>query len=193
MRELTYYVACSIDGFIARTDGSFDYFLGEGDHLTDLIETFPETIPAHVRSALHLPPAHNRWFDAVLMGRKTYQVGAAIGITSPYPTLAQYVFARSLTASPDPAVELVTDDPLPFVQGLKQQDGLGLWLCGGAALAAALAPAIDELVLKINPVVVGAGIPLFAGALPTTRFALTDSKRYDSGVVMQRYRRSDAP
>jgi hypothetical protein len=49
MRELKYYVACTVDRFIAREDGSFDFFLMEGEQVVDLLESFPETIPAHFR------------------------------------------------------------------------------------------------------------------------------------------------
>ena len=52
MRRLVYYVACTIDGFIAREDGSFDWFLTEGEHFADLLELFPETFPAHLRDRL---------------------------------------------------------------------------------------------------------------------------------------------
>jgi len=38
MRELKYYVACTVDRLIAREDGSFDFFLAEGEHFTDLLE-----------------------------------------------------------------------------------------------------------------------------------------------------------
>ena len=82
MRQLTYYVACTVDRFIARQDGSFDFFLSEGDHLRDLVAAFPETVPAHLRQSLgvHAP---NQAFDAVLMGRRTYEVGQRMGVTAP--------------------------------------------------------------------------------------------------------------
>ena len=84
MRELKYFVACTVDRFIAREDGSFDFFLAEGAHLTDLVKRYPETVPAHLRDALGVRPAHN-WVDTVLMGRKTYDVGLPFGVKSPYP------------------------------------------------------------------------------------------------------------
>lgn len=67
MRQLKYYVACSVDRFIARRDGSFDFCLTEGEHLADLVESFPETVPAHLRDKLRVRGA-NREFDVVLMG-----------------------------------------------------------------------------------------------------------------------------
>jgi dihydrofolate reductase len=91
MRELTYYVACTTDGFIARADGTFDWSLAEGEHLGDLFAEFPETVPGHLREALGVR-GEGREFDAVLMGRRTYEVGLALGVTSPYPHLRQRVY-----------------------------------------------------------------------------------------------------
>src|SRR5262249_25102569 len=164
MRELKYYVACTVDGFIARADGSFDFFLAEGEHLADLFSTYPETVPAHLRGALGVR-AENRCFDAVLMGRRTYEVGLKIGVSNPYPHMRQYLFSRTLARSPDADGTLVSGDPVAFVKGLKEEPGKDIWLCGGGELATALAPEIDELILKVNPVLLGSGIRLFAGAV----------------------------
>ena len=187
MRELKYYVACSVDGFIARSNGSLDFFLSEGEHLADLMTSFPETVPTHVRKALNFH-GENRCFDTVLMGRRTYQVGLDIGVTSPYAHLKQYLFSRTITSSPDKDVNLVPADPLSFVRQLKQETGKDIWLCGGADLAATLFPEIDELILKVNPIVLGAGIPLFSAAVEATRLRLVSSKTYTNGFIMSRYR-----
>ncbi len=175
MRELKYYVACTVDKFIARKDGSFDCFLMEGEHVADLLKNFPETIPAHFRDKLGIT-AENQCFDAVLMGRRTYAVGLQEGITNPYPQMKQYVVSRTLKESPDPKVELVSSDPLALVRELKQQPGKDIWLCGGGDLAAALFPAIDEIILKVHPILLGSGIPLFSGQIQLTYLELTDSK-----------------
>lgn len=104
-----------------------------------------------------------------MMGRHPYEVGLAIGVTSPYAHLQQYVISQSMTARPDPAIKLVGTDPVECVRTLKRDRGLDIWLWGGARLAGALYDEIDELILKINPVVLGDGIPLFEGARdPTT-------------------------
>jgi dihydrofolate reductase len=178
MRELKYYVACSVDGFIARKDGSFEGFLQEGEHIADLFASFPETFPVHFRDALGIHP-ENKCFDVVLMGRKTYEVGLKFGITNPYPHLKQYVFSRSMKESPDPNVELVSEDAIAFVKSLKNETGKDIWLCGGADLAATL---------KVNPFIMGSGIPLFSGAIAQTNLELTDSKIYGNGVLVLHYR-----
>jgi dihydrofolate reductase len=189
VRKLIYYVASTLDGFIAREDGSFDCFPAEGDHLADYIESFPETIPGHLREALGVRGG-NRWFDVVLMGRKTYEVGSRVGVTNPYPTLKQYVFSRTMKESPDENVRLVSEDAVEVVRGLKEEAGKDIWLCGGADLAATLHAArlIDEVIVKLNPVLLGSGIPLFSGAVATTALELTSSKIYKSGVVRLHYR-----
>ena len=188
MRTLTYLVAVTLDGCIAGPDGSFDAFIPEGDHIGAQVERWPETIPGHYRAPLGIT-GENREFDTVIMGRATYEVGSKAGITSPYGHLRQIVVSSTMRESPDPAVELVHADPLSVVDGLKRQAGSGIWLCGGGALAAALFPAIDELVLKVHPVVLGRGIPLFAERVDTSRFALVESTRYEPGVLFNRYRR----
>jgi hypothetical protein len=82
MRELKYFVACSVDGFIAARDGSTDAFVNDEDYFAELFEAFPETCPGHLRQALVLR-GENRHFDTVLMGRKTYEPGLKIDLTSP--------------------------------------------------------------------------------------------------------------
>ena len=188
MRELKYFVAASIDGFIAAVDGSFDGFVMDGPHLADLFAEMPETVPGHFRAPLGLEGAGNRVFDTVLMGRTTWEVGARHGIVSPYPHLRQIVVSSSLATNPDPGVEVVTSDPLGAVRALKAEPGGALWLCGGGRLAAALAPEIDEIILKVNPLVLGDGVPLFGDGAGQLRLGLTGAKSYDNGVTVARYR-----
>jgi dihydrofolate reductase len=186
-RRLVYYVACTLDGFIARRDGSFDCFLFEGEHFRDLIAKFPETFPAHLRPALGISAPPQR-FDTVLMGRHTYEVGLREGVTSPYAPLRQYVISQTMSSSPDTAVELHRGDPLKLVRRLKGEDGKDVWLCGGSKLAGALYDEIDELILKINPILIGAGMPLFdGGEKPVRAASLIEHVTYSNGFVLARY------
>lgn len=191
MRELTYYVACSVDGFIAHPDGSHSGFSQESEYLSDLFTAFPETVPSHLRKTMGIS-SENQRFDVVLMGRNTYEIGAKAGITSPYSHLKQYLFSRSLTKSPDENVELVSECAIEVVSDLKDEAGKGIWLCGGANLAAELFAhhLIDRLILKINPFLMGSGIPLFSGAIHQTVLELTDSKIYKNGVATLCYQKA---
>ena len=187
MRQLKYYIACTVDGFIAHEDGSFDCFPMSGEHFADLCELFPETFPAHAQKALGIR-SENKQFDTVLMGRKTYEVGLNFGVTNPYPTLKQYVFSRSMKASPDENVELVSENAVGVVRELKQETGKDIWLCGGGDLAATVFSEIDEMIVKLNPVIIGAGIPLFSGAVSPTNLELCDRKIYSNGFILLHYR-----
>jgi len=185
-RKLVYYVACTLDGFIARKDGSFDCFLFQGPHFADLIGSFPETFPAHIRPMLGVPEVARR-FDTVLMGRATYEVGIREGITNPYRPLRQFVISRSMTSSPDPEVVLHRDSPVDLVRRLKEESGLDIWLCGGGKLAAAIFQEIDEFIFKVNPVIIGSGIPLFDGIATTLPATLVEHKVYPNGFVLTRW------
>lgn len=170
MTDLVYYVASSLDGYIAAPDGSFDKFMWDDDFVKDFFASYA-------------------WFDSVLMGRKTYDVAYKEGIPNPYPDLKTYVVSRSLKTSPDANVTLVPADVLNLVRSLKAEEDRPIWLCGGGELAAQLfnAQLIDRLIVKLNPLILGEGIPLFAGAVKSANLALTDTQSYDCGISVKHY------
>ncbi|MFE3443776.1 dihydrofolate reductase family protein [Nocardia sp. NPDC059180] len=191
MRKLTYYVASTIDGFIATEEGSVDFFPVGGDHGPAITAQYPETLPAKVREALGIDK-RNANFDTVLMGRKTHDFGVRTGTSSPYAHLRQFVVSSTLPESPDPAVELISADPLAKVRELKRDKGLGIWLCGGGELAQVLLPEIDQIFLKLYPIVLGRGRSLFGDGpkLPEpTRFRVITSQVFEDGVAFVKYGR----
>lgn len=190
MRSLTYYVAASVDGYIAGPDGQFDFFGFDGDLAAWIVEEYPETLPVHAREAMGIADLDNRRFDTVVMGRRTYQPALDAGIASPYPHLQQVVFSTTLAPGSN-GVAVTGADPLARVRELKgSAGGGGIWLAGGGQLAAALRTEIDELVIKRNPIVLGAGIPLVAGSFAPQPFNRTSSQTFDTGVVVEFYRRA---
>jgi dihydrofolate reductase len=193
MRKLIYLVAVTLDGFIAGPDAQVDFFGFDGDSAAAILADWPETMPTHARGPLGLEGVANRRFDTVVMGRGTYEPALAVGITSPYRHMEQFVFSRTL-ADLDPGVTFVggDKDPAAFVRDLKRRDGLDIWLCGGGQLAAQLVDEIDELILKFNPTVIGAGVPLFAGPFRPTPFRRTDTRMFDTGVSIVTYERVEA-
>ncbi|RAY15491.1 dihydrofolate reductase [Actinomadura craniellae] len=193
MRRLTYYVATTIDGFIAAPDGSFGFFPADdrADEMAEFLTSrYPETVPTHVREHMGLDLPGNRCFDTVVMGHGTYRPALDIGVTSPYRHLRQYVVSTALTESPDPEVELVPGDPAGLVRRLKREEGLGIWLAGGGRLAGALLPEIDELIVKRYPLVIGTGIPVFTAQFQPRAFELTDTRVFGGGAVVLSYTRA---
>ncbi|BDI23934.1 dihydrofolate reductase family protein [Herbiconiux sp. L3-i23] len=187
-RELTYYVAASLDGCIAAPDGDFGAFPQAGDHFDAILAEFADTLPIHAQTALGVAADGSR-FDTVLMGWNTYLPALDAGIASPYPHLRQIVATRT-ERQVDAAIE-TTADPVATVRALKDSPGGGIWLAGGGALAATLIDEIDRLILKVNPLVFGSGIPLFAGAAYAPRtFELVTSRSFESGVTIAQYVRT---
>jgi dihydrofolate reductase len=188
MRKLSYFVATTVDGFIASPDSEHTMFVEGEDHGAWVLAQMPETVPTAYRPLVPgLAETENRRFDTVLMGRGTYERGLRDGVTSPYGHLRQYVMSTGLVSVPDPAVELVSGDALEFVRTLKQEEGLDIWLCGGGKLAASLRDEIDELIVKINPVVIGSGIPLFDSAYSPQHYQVIAGQVFDGGVTITTY------
>ncbi|WP_091672947.1 dihydrofolate reductase family protein [Micromonospora auratinigra] len=187
MRTLVYYVNSTLDGFIAAPDGSFDFLPQEPEVLAHLAAEWPQTFPTftHPQFGIASPPTGR--FDAVLMGRGTYEPALKMGVTSPYAHLAQYVFSRTLPPSDDPQVQIVDRDPAAFVRDLKARPGGDIWLCGGGQLAGQLLDQVDELVVKLSPLVIGSGVPLVDRGFDPRRLTLRDARPFDSGVVVLRY------
>jgi dihydrofolate reductase len=170
MQPIVYHVATSVDGFIAGPGGTVDRFSSAGDHVEDYLRDVAS-------------------YSAAVMGRKTYQFGVDHGVTDPYPQLETYVFSRSLQRSPHPHVTLVSGEVTPVLERLRAGDGKGIYLVGGGILAkqALAAGLIDELVLKLNPLLLGDGVPLFEGGISSTGLVLRSTKVHHSGVTVLRY------
>lgn len=176
MRRVVYHVATSVDGFIAHPDGSLGGFLFEGDHIPDFLGSITDD------------------YDTVLMGRGTYEWGYAMGAVPGEPAykefgLVNYVFGRSLDFPSNDAINFVHGDAAATVAELKKGDGKDIWLCGGAALARTVLDAglLDEVIVKVNPVWIGAGIPLFRGIGAPVTLRQTAAKTYPNGVGLLHY------
>lgn len=192
MRKLVYYVASTLDGYIAGPDGGdpsgSEFMTITADLVQFVVANYPETLPGPAREALGID-GPGRTFDTVLEGRNSYEIGLAAGVDDAYPHLRHLVFSTTMTSAPAASIEVVSSDPLERVRTLKAEAGLDLWLVGGGKLAYALLPEIDRLILKLNPSVIGAGIPLFDGPFTMGAFRPTDHLRLDSGILVITYDR----
>lgn len=166
MRKLKLYIATSLDGKIARKDGSIDWLPdpSTGDY------GYPEFM---------------KTVDTIIMGSKTYDVCVSFG-EWPYPDKDTYVFSRSRDKKGINDVELVHQEPREFVLDLKKTKGSDIWLMGGGEIITLLHDAglIDEYILAYIPVILGEGIELFPGIHQQVNLSLYHHQVYPDGVIM---------
>ncbi len=165
-RKVFLYIASSLDGYIARTDGSIDW-LETDEHLG--YEEFYQAV------------------DTIIVGRKTYDQALTFG-EFPYKGKKCFVFSRK-TKKKDPYAEFINEDVKIFSERLKKADGRAIWLVGGARLIKAFYEndLIDEYIITVLPVILGNGIPLFEKTDAERKVRLVDIKKHRNGFVELRY------
>lgn len=172
MRKIIYGVGTSLDGHIARLDGSVDFL--------------------HLTPSNHSTGPFFKTVDVGLMGRKTYEAGVRMngGKFESY-SLRCYIFSRSLPEGERGAAIFVQEEPKRFVEELRKKKGKDIWLIGGGELAREFLKQdlVDELYLGIVPVLIGEGIPLFAAGFPQREFTLTENKTYSGDLIALKYER----
>ena len=146
-RRLRYSVAVSLDGFIARPNGEYDWIVMD---------------PSIDFAALY------KQFDTAVMGRKTYEVLIAQGGHGAMPGLDVVVFSRTLPPATHPGVRIVSDDPRKVVAALKAKPGRDIWLYGGGDLFRLLLDAglVDTVEVPSFPYCWEPGSRSFRLALP---------------------------
>ncbi|NGY81468.1 dihydrofolate reductase [Bacillus megaterium] len=166
-KKIVVYIAASLDGYIARENGEIDWLEsveGEGDNG---YEAFYQTC------------------DAVVMGKATYD--HVLKLTPEFPYLGKkcYVFSRSAQGK-DQYVEFINESVALFLNNLSQETKK-IRLVGGADILADFLTAkrVDEFIISVIPVLLGAGIPLFKRGIPEMNLKLTDIKQY--GQIAQLY------
>ncbi|GAB3480025.1 dihydrofolate reductase family protein [Nocardiopsis coralliicola] len=195
MRELTYFVAVTLDGRVCAPDGDFSAFpngAGDDEGTAFHFEEYPELVPAAIRTHLGLDLGPNRHFDTLVQGRGSYEVALDEGVTRPYAHMREVVLSSTLGPDTEPEVEFVASDPLQRIRELKAEDSpLGICLVGGPKAAAELLPEIDNFLVKRYPVIFGAGLPLFDGS-PYAPAAVERvwTRTLDTGADYSLYRRA---
>jgi dihydrofolate reductase len=176
MKKVILYIATSLDGFIAKKDGSID-FLDPGNKSVD-------------DSGINVGDnyGYNEFYasiGAIVMGNTTYkQVGDTKEFEEYYKGKPVFVFSRKPKAKKN-NVTFVNEDVKEFVKKLNSNT----WLVGGADIAKEFLKhnLIDEFIITIIPIVLGEGIPLFAKGCGEHKLKLLNTKSYDSGVVQLHY------
>lgn len=180
MPPVKLFIATTLDGFIARPDGSLDWLteFPNPDQLDYGYGDFISTI------------------DTVVMGRKTYEEVLGFGVEWPYADCAAYVLTSRMDYLPQ------TENTWPLnrldrkvIEGLRKQSKKGIWVIGGGEVISAFLEEgqIDEMLLSIIPVILGKGIRLFPNEPRETALTLHKVESFSTGVVNLAYRRRQDP
>jgi dihydrofolate reductase len=159
-----YYVAASLDGYIARADGSLDWL--EQGAVDYGFHPFMASV------------------DAVVMGRATFDHVVNYG-SWPYGDVPGWVLSGS---GADPVFEQVTVTDAAPVEVLRAVRGAGrskVWLVGGGRTVRAFleASAVDRLAIYTIPILLGDGIPMFPAGFPESRWRPVGARVFENGVI----------
>jgi dihydrofolate reductase len=165
----------SLDGYIARRNGSLDFLTMDKKGEAVMADFFAQ-------------------IDTTIMGRKT---AAAVekmrknGEVPDMPGMATYVISRRWKPGKRKGFEVVGGSLREFVKKLKRRSGKDIYLGGGGGLARSFLQEdlVDEMFIGIGPLVLGDGIPAFPSQFPQRNFKLTECKGYSNGSVGLRYER----
>jgi dihydrofolate reductase len=181
MPRFVYYVAATLDGFIADQDDGIEWLTGyEGS--------------SDVEGAVEIGPVMDAFIDSVgalAMGSSTYEWIREHVSAWPYGARPSWVFT---TRGELPGIEgadlrFVTGEPGALACELAAAAGdAPFWVVGGGGLAASFAEAglLDEVIVTVVPVVLGSGKPLFGRGLGH-RLHLTRCRPFTTGMVELRY------
>ena len=168
MRRVRYSVAMSLDGYLAGPKGEIDWILMDPDiDFTALTSSF----------------------DAIVMGRKTYEAARQQGEGAGMPGMHPYVLSRTLRQPDCPGVT-VSDDARNTVAKLKAAPGKDIWLFGGGSLFRSLLGMglVDTVEVAIIPVLLGGGVPLLPDPADRAKLKLTKHRVYEkTGTVALEY------
>ena len=164
------FVGTSLDGFIARENGSFD-FLPTGGGEPHGYEEFMASV------------------DALVIGRNTYEVVLAFE-TWPYGDKPVVVLSsRALAPAPAGAVvEHMSGTPAEIVSQLEGRGIQHIYVDGGITVQRFLqAGLIQRLIITRVPVLIGEGIPLFGAIGRDIALKHIGTRQYASGLVQSEY------
>ena len=170
-RKIIFRGATSVEGFIARPDGSFEWL------------ERPRPKDNYGMNAFY------RSIDTCIMGRKTYDLAVRFGHPHGYSGKKNYVFSRTLKKAASPEVMVTSEDVSSFARRLRAEKGKDIWMVGGAEIVAAFLDCgeLDEFIIHVVPKMIGEGIPLVAPRHRNLSLKLLSTKKWPDGEVELHY------
>lgn len=178
--RVTIHMASSLDGFIARKDGSVDW-LETSDEFAGGEALDPGFVEAFLKT-----------IDCYVMGSRTYETALRFegqGFGWAYGDTPTFVLTGRDLPRTRNTVEFHAGDLSEFVNGRLRPAYRSIWVVGGGAVSGACLRLglADEVRMSIVPVLIGEGIAFFEQLDRDVALHLTDVKAYRSGTVELSY------
>lgn len=166
------FVGTSLDGFLARPDGSFDFLPSDGGGADGGFAEFFATV------------------DALVMGRNTFDVVRAMPGWQ-YGDKPLFVLTHrslDLSSAPPGKVEAMSGQPEEVVRRLAARGLRRLYVDGGLTIQSFLrAGLVDRITVTTVPVLIGQGIPLFGAVPKDIKLRHASTKAIAGGMVQSVY------
>ena len=126
------------------------------------------------------------------MGRRTYEFGYQYGLEpgqSAYPHMEHFIFSDSLEFEKIAESVHIENKSIDRVKEIKESAETDIYLCGGGEFAGWLLNhgLIDQLKLKLNPIILGNGIWLFGNSKTQAKWNLKETETFDEGLKILTY------
>lgn len=178
--RVTIHMVASLDGFIARKDGSVDW-LETADKFEDGVTMTPEFVAAFLKT-----------IDCYVMGSRTYETALGYeekGMGWVYGDKPVFVLTTRELRRVKPTVEFCSGDLAALVNDRLRPRYQGIWFVGGGQLTAECLRLglADEVRYSMVPVVIGEGLSFFGDLAMDVPLRLMESTAYTNGMVALRY------
>jgi dihydrofolate reductase len=191
MTIVSYYVAQSLDGYIADLSHGVSWL--DSIAPNEVVQSFRQ--PGDTENLFKYED-YLKSVGAIVMGRKTYDFLVQYG-SNPYQGIETWVLSESLSAKAPllPGIQLAPPsmDLKTFVSDLMNRTNKRIWIVGGGDVAAQVLELdlLDEIIVSIAPRTLQAGIPLFRSLNMTSvkNWKLTQTQITENGFVQLCYRK----
>jgi dihydrofolate reductase len=173
----TVYIATSLDGFIARTDGTIDWLMNlpNPNHSDYGFSSFLERI------------------DGIIMGRKSFEAVLAFDewpYQRPVPVFVLSNTLHDLPVKCSGKAEIIKGELPDIIAKLKGKGINNLYIDGGQTIQGFLREdLIDEMIITRVPILLGSGVPLFDRENIELEFEHDQTQVFNNILVRSRYLR----
>lgn len=185
MRKLISFVHISLDGFVAGPHGEMNW-ITVNEEIFDYVGKRIQQTDAALYGRITYQMMENYWPNA---GKKPSASQHDINHSKWYNSAHKIVLSKTMKGADLPNTKIISDNLVSEINEIKNQVGSEILVFGSPTATHALMEQnlVDGYWLFVNPVILGEGIPLFAGIKDKTKLQLVGTHQFVCGVSELNY------